>query len=32
MENFDVSKYFPSGQKRTLVPVLRLPTVPMISS
>ncbi len=32
MENFGESKYFGSGAKYTLVPVLRLPTVPTISS
>ncbi len=32
MENFGESKYFGSAQKCTLVPVLRLPTLPTISS
>ncbi|MNO76464.1 hypothetical protein D3C76_675380 [compost metagenome] len=30
-ENFAESKYLASGQNCTVVPVLRLPTVPMIS-
>ena len=32
MENLKESKYLASGQKCTLVPVLRLPTLPMTSS
>ena len=31
MENFGESKYLGSAQKRTLVPVLRLPTLPITS-
>ncbi|CRM65347.1 hypothetical protein [Pseudomonas sp. 22 E 5] len=31
MENFGESKYFGSGAKYTLVPVLRLPTLPITS-